>query len=168
MNNPSGCITVLFAIVLLVILAMSCVGTIYLFQADAVDGAISGVGNAISAGLGHVGQAILYIGIGVMGLALLVGLGLAIERAGPSVRDAGEGIAKAAIGQAVAGAIETGRMENLPPVWTIFGQSQLREPAPHHETEYRLLESGGEWDGTIQVPALRTHVDGAGRKADDT
>jgi len=166
MNSPSGCITALFVIVLLVVLAVSCVGAIYLFQANAVSGAITDISGAISTGLGHVGQAILYIGIGVMGLVLLVGLGLGVERAGPGIRDAGEGIAKAAIGQAIARAIEAGRTD-LPPVWTIFGQPQLKEPAPH-ETGYRLLESEGGWDGTIQVPTLRAHTEGTSRETDGT
>jgi len=125
---------------MLIVLAASCVGTIYLFQSEEVGGAITGISNSVSVAIGQGGKAIFYVGIGIMGALLLVGLGFAIKNAGPGIEAAGEGVAKAAIGQAVAGAIEEGRADCLPPVWTIFEQPRLQKPVPQYESEYKLLE----------------------------
>ena len=137
MNSPSGCIVAFFCIILLIVLAASCVGTIYLFQSEEVGGAISDIGNSTSVAISQGGKAILYVGIGIMGALILVGLGFSIKNAGPGLEAAGEGIAKAEIGRAVAGAIEEGR--SIPPVWMIFERPRLQEPA-QYESEYKLLE----------------------------
>ena len=166
MNSPSGCITTLFAVVLIVVLTVGCIGAVYLFQSDAVSTIITNIGDSVSIMLSQIGKAILYIGIGVMGVGLLVGLGLSIRQAGPGINDIGEGIAKARLGNSVAKAIDEGRTANLPPVWRILERTEL--PTPAHQGECKLLESGEEWDGTIQVPTLRAHVGRTGRKITPT
>ena len=140
MNNPSGCATIFGIIILTILLAVMCAGTFYLFQSDEVGGAISDVGESISGAVSQLGMAVLYIGIGVMGLLLLVGLGLGIERAGKGSEPAGVGIAKARLAEAAAKAIEEGRAEGLPPVWTVLlEQPVLQEPA-YHESEFKVLK----------------------------
>jgi hypothetical protein len=138
MDNPSGCIVMFFCAVMLVVLAMSCVGTVYLFKSEEVGGAIADIGNSVSIVLRQGGKAVLYIGGGIMGCLLLVGFGVGIKNAGPGLNAAGEGIAKAEIGHSVAKAIDEGRASNLPPVWAILGHSRLQEP--QYESEYKLLE----------------------------
>lgn len=141
MNSPSGCITALFAVVLLVVLAAACVGTVYLFQADSVSAAITDIAGSISSALEQIGKAVLYFSIGGMGALLLVGLGYSIKNAGPGIDSAGEGIAKAAIGTAVAKAIEEGKAAELPPVWEIFAPPAYRAELPEarvYESQYLL------------------------------